>query len=155
MNINEEKKEIQEIQNSQSNAFSYQDSSIISNFGEGLNIGSYIFDGSVKIAKLLGEGAQAKVYLGVAEDDDEEDENSEQLIMAIKHFSFDIGKKNDDTNEEMEALVNKCQTLKELSHDNIIQYFDCESNYNEKYHNYMVNIDMEYQETNLIDFRKY
>ena len=155
MNINEEKKDIQEIQTSQSNAFSYQDSSIISNFGEGLNIGSYIFDGSVKIAKLLGEGAQAKVYLGVAEDDDEEDENSEQLIMAIKHFSFDIGKKNDDTNEEIEALVNKCQTLKELSHDNIIQYFDCESNYNEKYHNYMVNIAMEYQETNLIEFMKY
>ncbi len=52
--------------------------------------------------------------------------------MSINNFSFDIQKKNDDTNDEMEALVNKCQTLKELSHDNIIQYFDCESNYNEK-----------------------
>ena len=43
----------------------------------GLGIGTLIFDGSVKIAKLLGEGAQAKVYLGIAEDNEEEDENNE------------------------------------------------------------------------------
>ena len=51
-------------------------------------------------------------------------------------------------------MVNKCQTLKELSHDNIIQYFDVESDFNEKNQNYMVNIAMEYQETNLTEFIK-
>ena len=156
LKIDEEKKNFQETQKSQLKSFSEQGSSIISNFGEGLDIGTTIFDGAVKIAKLLGEGAQAKVYLGVAEDnyEEEDEENSEQLIMAIKHFSFDVGKKNDDNNNEIEALVNKCQTLKELSHDNIIQYFDCESDFNEKYQNYVVNIAMEYQETNLTEFMK-
>ena len=140
---------------SQSNTTSHQESSIISNYDEGLSIGTSIFDGAVKIAKLLGEGAQAKVYLGIAEDNDEEEgENSEQLVMAIKHFSFDIGKQKDETNNEIDALVNKCRTLKELSHDNIIQYFDCESDFNEKNQNYMVNIAMEYQESNLTEFMK-
>ena len=127
--------------------------SIISSITEGLAIGSYTFDGAVKISKLLGEGAQAKVYLGVTEDEDDE-ENSEQLIMAIKHFSFDTGKQKDAINKEIDALVNKCQTLKELSHDNIIQYFDCESEYKEESQNFIVNIAMEYQETNLTEFMK-
>ena len=60
--------------------------------------------------------------------------------MAIKHFSFDIGKQREDINKEIDALVNKCNTLKELSHDNIIQYFDCESEYKEDTQNYIVNI---------------
>ena len=149
LKIDEIKQEFNETQKSQSN------NSIISNYMDGLSIGTTIFDGAVKIAKLLGEGAQAKVYLGIAEDNDgEEGENNEQLIMAIKHFSFDIGKQEDETNKEIDALVNKCQTLKELSHDNIIQYFDCESDFNEKNQNYMVNIAMEYQETNLTEFIK-
>ena len=134
----------------QSSASSYA-GSIISNITEGLEVGSYTFDGAVKISKLLGEGAQAKVYLGVTED---EEENSEQLIMAIKHFSFDVGKKKDDVDKEIDSLVNKCQTLKELSHDNIIQYFDCESEYREDNQNFIVNIAMEYQETNLTEFIK-
>ena len=137
----------------QSSASSYT-GSIISTIAEGLEIGSYIFDGAVKISKLLGEGAQAKVYLGVTEE--EGDDNEEQLVMAIKHFSFDIGKQREDINKEIDALVNKCNTLKELSHDNIIQYFDCESEYKEDSQNFIVNIAMEYQETNLTDFmRKY
>ena len=141
-------------QMNQSSASSYT-GSIITTIAEGLEIGSYTFDGAVKISKLLGEGAQAKVYLGITEDE-EEDENSEQLVMAIKHFSFDVGKQRDEINKEIDALVNKCQTLKELSHDNIIQYFDCESEYKEESQNFIVNIAMEYQETNLIDFmRKY
>ena len=149
LKIDEIKQQYEETQKSQS------DSSIISNYTEGLTLGTTIFDGAVKIAKLLGEGAQAKVYLGIAEDNDEEEgENSEQLIMAIKHFSFDTGKQQDETNNEIDALVNKCQTLKELSHDNIIQYFDCESDFNEQNQNYMVNIAMEYQETNLTEFIK-
>ena len=140
---------------SQTNTYNSQGSSIITNLGYGLQLGSEVFDGAVKIAKLLGEGAQAKVYLGVAEDNDEEsEENNEQLIMAIKHFSFDIGKQKDETNNEIQALVNKCQTLKELSHDNIIQYFDCESYFNDTNQNYTVNIAMEYQETNLTEFIK-
>ena len=130
LKIDEIKQQYEETQKSQS------DSSIISNYTEGLTLGTTIFDGAVKIAKLLGEGAQAKVYLGIAEDNDEEEgENSEQLIMAIKHFSFDTGKQQDETNNEIDALVNKCQTLKELSHDNIIQYFDCESDFNEQNQN--------------------
>ena len=153
LKIDEIKKEYEETQKTQNS----NTSSIISNFDGGLTIGTTIFDGSVKIAKLLGEGAQAKVYLGIAEDNDEEEgENSEELIMAIKHFSFDIGKEKDDKmNKEIDALVNKCQTLKELSHDNIIQYFDCESDFNENSNNYMVNIAMEYQETNLTEFIHY
>ena len=140
-------------QMNQSSALSYT-GSIISTIAEGLEIGSYIFDGAVKISKLLGEGAQAKVYLGVTEE--EGDDNDEQLVMAIKHFSFDIGKQREDINKEIDALVNKCNTLKELSHDNIIQYFDCESEYKEDSQNFIVNIAMEYQETNLTDFmRKY
>ena len=127
--------------------------SIISTITEGLEIGSYTFDGAVKISKLLGEGAQAKVYLGVTEDEEEED-NSEQLVMAIKHFSFDVGKQKDEINKEIDSLVKKCQTLKELSHDNIIQYFDCESEYKDDNQNYIVNIAMEYQETNLTEFMK-
>ena len=113
--------------------------SIITSIAEGLEIGSYTFDGAVKISKLLGEGAQAKVYLGVTEDEEDED-NSEQLVMAVKHFSFDIGRQRDIVNKEIDSLVNKCQTLKELSHDNIIQYFDCESEYKEDTQNYIVNI---------------
>ena len=140
-------------QMNQSSASSYT-GSIISTIAEGLEIGSYIFDGAVKISKLLGEGAQAKVYLGVTEE--EGDDNDEQLVMAIKHFSFDIGKQREDINKEIDALVNKCNTLKELSHDNIIQYFDCESEYKEDTQNFIVNIAIEYQETNLTDFmRKY
>ena len=152
LKIDEVNKGMEETQKSITNT----SNSIISNFSGdlGLEIGSFIFDGAVKIAKLLGEGAQAKVYLGIAEDNDEEGENDEQLVMAIKHFSFDIGKQKDETNNEIDALVNKCQTLKELSHDNIIQYFDCESDFNEKNQNYMVNIAMEYQETNLTEFIK-
>ena len=152
LKIDEVKKDMEETQKSITNT----SNSIISNFSGdlGLEIGSLIFDGAVKIAKLLGEGAQAKVYLGIAEDNDEEGENDEELVMAIKHFSFDIGKQKDETNNEIDALVNKCQTLKELSHDNIIQYFDCESDFNEKNQNYMVNIAMEYQETNLTEFIK-
>ena len=125
--------------------------SIITSIAEGLEIGSYTFDGAVKISKLLGEGAQAKVYLGVTEDEEDED-NSEQLVMAVKHFSFDIGRQRDIVNKEIDSLVNKCQTLKELSHDNIIQYFDCESEYKEDTQNYIVNIAMEFQDTNLTDF---
>ena len=125
--------------------------SIITSICEGLEIGSYTFDGAVKISKLLGEGAQAKVYLGVTEDEEDED-NSEQLVMAVKHFTFDIGSKRDAINKEIDSLVNKCQTLKELSHDNIIQYFDCESEYKEDTQNYIVNIAMEFQDTNLTDF---
>ena len=125
--------------------------SIITSIAEGLEIGSYTFDGAVKISKLLGEGAQAKVYLGVTEDEEDED-NSEQLVMAVKHFSFDIGRQRDIINKEIDSLVNKCQTLKELSHDNIIQYFDCESEYKEDTQNYIVNIAMEFQDTNLTDF---
>ena len=125
--------------------------SIITSISEGLEIGSYTFDGAVKISKLLGEGAQAKVYLGVTEDEEDED-NSEQLVMAVKHFSFDIGRQRDIVNKEIDSLVNKCQTLKELSHDNIIQYFDCESEYKEDTQNYIVNIAMEFQDTNLTDF---
>ena len=128
--------------------------SIVSNVKEGLEIGSYSFDGTVKISKLLGEGAQAKVYLGVTEDDEEDEENSEQLVMAIKHFSFGAGKQKEAIDKEIDALVNKCQTLKELSHDNIIQYFECESDYNEETQNYIVNIAMEYQESNLTEFMK-
>jgi hypothetical protein len=45
--------------------------SIISAITEGLEIGSYTFDGAVKISKLLGEGAQAKVYLGITEDEED------------------------------------------------------------------------------------
>ena len=123
------------------------DSVISNNFTEGLEIGSYTFDGSVKISKLLGEGAQAKVYLGVAEDD--EDSETEQLIMAIKHFVF-LCENND--NSEIDNLVNKCQNMKELSHDNIIQYFDCESDYKEEEKRCLVNIAMEYQETNLSEY---
>ena len=147
IDIEKRKKEKKQFSNS-----SYT-GSIISNIAEGLEIGSYTFDGAVKIAKLLGEGAQAKVYLGVTEDENKE-EISEQLAMAIKHFSFDVGKKKDEVNKEIDSLVNKCQTLKELSHDNIIQYFDCESEYKEDNQNFVVNIAMEYQETNLTEFIK-
>ena len=128
--------------------------SIISNLKEDLELGSYVFDGSVKIYKLLGEGAQAKVYLGVTENDDDDDESLE-LIMAIKHFCFNGGDSNSDIGSEIEELVNKCQILKELSHDNIIQYFDCEYKCNDDNLNFVVNIAMEYQETNLSDFMKY
>ena len=86
LKIDKEKEKMKE-----SSASSYT-GSIISNIAEGLEIGSYTFDGAVKISKLLGEGAQAKVYLGVTEDEDDED-NSEQLVMAVKHFSFDVGNK--------------------------------------------------------------
>ena len=156
LKIDEINKEMQETNKLQTNSYTSQNSSsIISNLDMGLGLGTLIFDGSVKIAKLLGEGAQAKVYLGIAEDNEEEEgENSEQLVMAIKHFSFDIGKKKEETNNEIDSLVNKVQTLKELSHDNIIQYFDCESDFNEANQNYMVNIAMEYQETNLTEFIK-
>ena len=123
------------------------DSVISNSFTEGLQIGSYTFDGSVKISKLLGEGAQAKVYLGVAED--EEDSEAEQLIMAIKHFVFLCENKD---NTEIDNLVNKCQNMKELSHDNIIQYFDCESEIKEDEKRILVNIAMEYQETNLSEY---
>ena len=146
----DKEKEKEDIKKSSVSSYS---GSIISNISEGLEIGSLTFDGAVKIAKLLGEGAQAKVYLGVTEDEDEE-ENSEQLVMAIKHFSFDAGKNRDEVDKEIDSLVNKCQTLKELSHDNIIQYFDCESEYNENNQNFVVNIAMEYQETNLTEFMK-
>ena len=147
LKIDKEKEKMKE-----SSASSYT-GSIISNIAEGLEIGSYTFDGAVKISKLLGEGAQAKVYLGVTEDEDDED-NSEQLVMAIKHFSFDVGKQREEVNKEINALVNKCQTLKELSHDNIIQYFDCESEYKEENSTFIVNIAMEFQETNLTDFMR-
>ena len=147
LKIDKEKEKMQE-----SSASSYT-GSIISNIAEGLEVGSYTFDGAVKISKLLGEGAQAKVYLGVTEEEDDED-NSEQLVMAIKHFSFDVGKQREEVTKEINSLVNKCQTLKELSHDNIIQYFDCESEYKEENSTFIVNIAMEYQETNLTDFMK-
>ena len=55
--------------------------------------------------------------------------NSEQLVMAIKHFSFGVGKQREAINKEIDSLVKKYLTLKELSHDNIIQYFECESEY--------------------------
>ena len=149
LKIDKEKEAMkQSLQSSSSSGIS-----IISAITEGLEIGSYTFDGAVKISKLLGEGAQAKVYLGITEDEEDED-NSEQLVMAIKHFSFDTGKNKESINKEIDTLVNKCQTLKELTHDNIIQYFDCESEYKEDTQNYIVNIAMEYQETNLTDFMK-
>ena len=131
---------------------SNDDDSIIQEINEGLEIGSYVFDGAIKISKLLGEGAQAKVYLGVT--DSEDGDESTKLIMAIKHFSFDCGTPNEDTDEEIDDLVNKCQTLRELSHDNIIQYFDCEYEYIEDNQNFIVNIAMEYQQTNLSVFMK-
>jgi tRNA A-37 threonylcarbamoyl transferase component Bud32 len=145
-------KEREKAQMNQSSSMSYT-GSIESNINEGLEIGSYTFDGAVKVSKLLGEGAQAKVYLGVTESD-EEDEDSEQLVMAIKHFSFDVGKHKDEIYKEIDSLVHKCQTLKELSHDNIIQYFDCESEYKKETQIFTVNIAMEYQESNLTEFMK-
>ena len=146
-------KEQEKAAMNKSSSMSYTGGSIVSNINEGLEIGSYSFDGAVKISKLLGEGAQAKVYLGVTEDD-EGDEDSEQLVMAIKHFSFDAGKDKDEIKKEIERLVSRCQSLKELSHDNIIQYFDCECDYKEENQNFIVNIAMEYQESNLIEFMK-
>ena len=126
---------------------------MVSEGKETMEIGSYIFDGSVKISKLLGEGAQAKVYLGIVESEDDENDNT-YLIMAIKHFSFDVGAPSAEVDIEVDDLVNKCQTLKELSHNNIIQYFDCEYEYKEENQFFVVNIAMEYQETNLSDFMK-
>jgi len=49
--------------------------------------------------------------------------------MAIKHFSFGVGKQREAINKEIDSLVKKYLTLKELSHDNIIQYFEYESEY--------------------------
>jgi len=131
---------------------SYTDS-IMSEVKEGLEVGSYVFDGAIKISKLLGEGAQAKVYLGVT--DNEDDDDSQKLVMAIKHFCFDVGVPNPEIDSEIDDLVNKCQTLRELSHDNIIQYFDCEYDFKEDTKNFIVNIAMEYQDTNLSDFIKF
>ena len=106
--------------------------SIISKIKEGLEIGSYTFDCVVKIYKLLGEGLQAKVYLGITENDNEDDDDSIGLMMAIKHFYFDIEESNIDIISEIDELVNKCQILKELSHENIIRYFDSKYKYNEE-----------------------
>ena len=148
LNIDKEKEELKKIRETTS---SYTDS-IVSEVKEGLDVGSYVFDGAIKISKLLGEGAQAKVYLGVTENEDDDD--SQKLVMAIKHFSFDVGVPNPEIDSEIDDLVNKCQTLKELSHDNIIQYFDCEYDFREDTKNFIVNIAMEYQDTNLSDFIK-
>ena len=146
----EKEKEKLSIESSSSNT-----GTIISKIKEGSEIGSYTFDGAVKIYKLLGEGAQAKVYLGITENDNEDDDDPIGLMMAIKHFCFGIEESNIDISSEIDELVNKCQILKELSHDNIIQYFDSEYKYNEENNNFEVNIAMEYQETNLSDFMKY
>ena len=83
--------------------------------------------------------------------DKEEDDDSQKLVMAIKYFSF----KMEVPNPEIDDLVNKYQILRELSHDNIIQYFDCEYDFKEDTKNFIVNIAMEYQDANLSDFIKF
>ena len=75
--------------------------------------------------------------------------------MAIKHFSFDVQVTKPEIDSEIDDLVYKCQTQIELSHDNIIQYFDCEYDFKEDTKNFIVNIAMEYQDANLSDFIKF
>jgi hypothetical protein len=83
-----------------------------------LKEGEYIYDDSIKIVKFLGEGAQARLYIGHIEEIDK--------LVAIKRYSVNKMDQN-----LAEKIGQECDMLKQLDNDNIIKYFDVELNYND------------------------
>jgi hypothetical protein len=74
--------------------------------------GDYIWDNSIKIVKYISQGAQAKVYLGLIME-------TESLV-AIKRYFIDY---NED---DLNRILEECELVKALEHENIVKYFDVE-----------------------------
>ena len=83
-----------------------------------LKDGDYIYDNSIKIIKFLSEGAQARIYIGLIEEIDK--------LVAVKRYTMPSYDQS-----LVEKILQECEMLKCLDHDNIIKYFDVEFNYNE------------------------
>ena len=106
-------------------------------FGQKSIIGKYLFGNSIKIEKLLGEGAQAKVYLGYIE-------GLEQYVAVKQYFP--------ENEKSFKKILEECNLLQQLDNDNIVQYYDFENYLQESNNQQIINIAMEYMETNLLDY---
>jgi len=74
----------------------------------------HIWDGSIKILNFLSEGAQAKVFLGqIAET---------ESYVAIKRYLINYNE------EHLNKILEECELIKSIEHNNIIKYFDVEYN---------------------------
>ena len=119
------------------NADSKFDSGNPSDVSVGLKPGTLIYNNTIEILKILGQGGQASVYLGKI--------NELDKYVAVKHYQKDISQK-----EEIERIKNEIMRLKKLNHSNIVFYYDLDI----ETVGYICNIYiiMEYLETNLEDF---
>jgi hypothetical protein len=101
-----------------------------------INAEDLIYDNCIRIIKYLSEGGQAKIYLGLIEEIEK--------IVAIKRYTIN------HSEQEMNRIIEECDTVKSLDHPNIVKYFDVETtniNCSEAYNqNYLSRIDiiMEY-----------
>lgn len=80
-----------------------------------LKDGEYIYDDCIRIIKYISEGAQAKVYLGLIEEIEK--------YVAIKRYNLP----NSDQ-VFVDKISEECEIFKNLSHENVITYFDVEFN---------------------------
>ena len=103
----------------------------------GLKPGTLIYNNTIEILKILGQGGQASVYLGKI--------NELDKYVAVKHYQKDISQK-----EEIERIKSEIMRLKKLNHSNIVFYYDLDIETEGNICN--IYIIMEYLETNLEDF---
>jgi len=71
----------------------------------------YIYDNSIRILKFIGEGAQAKIYLGLIEEIDK--------YVAIKRYSLPRYDK-----EVIDKISKENEIIKCLENEFILKYFD-------------------------------
>ena len=126
--------------NSFTNIYSISSKIEISNNFNDLNenlIGKFLFGNSIKIEKILGEGNQAKVYLGYIE-------GLDQFVAVKQYFPED--------EKTLKKILDECNLLQQLDNDNIVQYYDFENYFQESTNKQIINIAMEFMETNLLDY---
>ena len=100
-------------------------------------IGKFLFGNSIKIEKILGEGSQAKVYLGYIE-------GLDQFVAVKQYFPED--------EKTLKKILDECNLLQQLDNENIVQYYDFENYFQESTNKQIINIAMEFCETNLLDY---
>ena len=102
-----------------------------------LKIGSYIFNGTIKIIQKLGEGSQGGVYLGLVE--------KKQSYVAIKYYNI-VG------SDRVERIEKEYQLLEKLDNDYIVQYLAFDIEKSDFSPSNQIIIVMEYLEMNLMQF---
>lgn len=98
-----------------------------------LNPGDLIYEDKIKIIELLGKGAQAHVYLG-------------EIIELNKNIAIKRYCIYDIKSNELNKIIEECETFKKLDHPHILKYYDLEYFYHELENLTEINLIMDYVE---------